>query len=233
MLTILITITFISCNNSTNNKKEIIKLNIESKENIKEIEQGFYNLNTQNFLYDKLLIGEIGKLNGLKSISIKGYKSYELNGKGKIISTYNITNNYEKYFYNKENQLIKVEYKQHNPPEIYKRFEYKYSNENILIKIIETSFKRNKKLKSEIISDKIKLDKMKEYFVGKKGTEYQINNEKQEIITFENKMVFCCGEIMDGKNKLTYHLNENGLIDSLIINGIETKKKMKFVYEYE
>jgi hypothetical protein len=231
---VLIILIFISCNNSTNNKKEIEKLDIDYREDIKNrIEKNFSILNTQNYFSDKILIGKIGKLNGFNSINIKGYRFYKLNKNGQIVSTYDISNNYDEFSYDKLNRLISVKYKQHNPPETYAEFEYKYSKENTLFEIKKISFENNKKINTEIVSDKIKFDKMKKYFVRKKETEYLINNDERKIITYENRMIFCCGEIMNGKNKLTYYLNKNGLIDSLIINGIETKREMKFVYEYE
>ena len=47
-------------------------------------------------------------------------------------------------------------------------------------------------------------------------------------------MGFCCGEWMKGNNQITYYLaEENGRIDSLVINGIESGDKMKFDYVYE
>ncbi len=57
--------------------------------------------------------------------------------------------------------------------------------------------------------------------------------ELEAFINYRGKMIFCCGEIMKEKNKLTYFLNKNQLIDSLVIESLETDKKMSFEYEYQ
>lgn len=38
---------------------------------------------------------------------------------------------------------------------------------------------------------------------------------------------------MDGRNKLTYFYNKNMLFDSLIIEGVQSNKQLKFDYEYK
>lgn len=189
-----------------------------------------------NFLSGQLLIGKRHALKGFSSLNIAGHRSYELDGKGNITSTYDISNNYGVFTYDQKERLIKAESKQHNPPEIYYKTEYEYSSTDQVIKIIKTSYKNNQVEKEEVIEDQITLhaDSVKNDFFAKPQKEdYFLNPDTQEIITFKDDMTFCCGVMMKGTNKLTYYLNQNELIDSLVITGLESQKKLKFEYEYK
>jgi len=216
---------FISCNYSTNKG---------SKTSLEEanIEKTFSKLIVKDFLSNKLLISKKGKLKGFKSLNIKGYRLYELDKKGNIIQTSDISNNYSVYSYDEKNRLIKHEIKQHNPSEIYHETKYRYSNNDSLIEVIKISYEDNKPLKSEVFKEDISMNSQP-FSTNTNKNNFYISPNKNKIITYENEMIFCCGEIMEGKNKLIYYINQNELIDSLIIKGIDSDKQMKFEYEYQ
>lgn len=202
-----------------------------------KIEKGFSKLSIENYLSDnQLLISKKGTLKGFKSLNIKGYRLYELDEKGNITTEYfGISNNYSVYTYDKKNRLIKSENKQHNPPEVYNSAEYKYSDKDSVIEIIRTSYEDNAPTDIEVVNDSIWLDSKgleKAYFQNEKSDDFYINTKRGEIITYKDKMIFCCGVIMKGRNKLTYYFNENERFDSLIIEGIESGTRKKFEYEY-
>ncbi len=178
----------------------------------------------------------MGKKKNFKSLNITGHRLYELDGKGNITASYDISNNYSVYFYDKKNRLVGSENKLHSPPEVYCKSEYHYSDFDSVNQIIRISYKNNEPISKEVITDKMDLDAKKvvsSYFKNEIDNEYFFNDRKFELIAFKDKMIFCCGRIMEGKNKLTYYLDHDDLIDSLIVEGMESKKKLKFEYIYE
>ncbi|MDG5491990.1 hypothetical protein [Psychroserpens sp. SPM9] len=201
-----------------------------------KIEDGFLKAPIDSYWHDKLLIGKKDKLKGLKSLNIKGHRFYELDANGNITAIYDISNNYEVLTYDAKNRLVKSEIKQHTPPEVYYDVVYNYSKNDSVIEIQKTSYADNKLVKREIIKEDILLnsDDVKQLnFTSKQKNDYYFSAIKNELLTYSEKMVFCCGVIMDGKNKLTYYLNKNELIDSLIIESLENNKTMTFEYVYE
>jgi hypothetical protein len=227
-LILIFILNFIGCDKPSKNDNKSNNL----KEDKTILEKGFSKLDTIDFMSDRLLISKKNNLKGFKSLNIKGHRFYELDKKGNIILTSDISNNYSVYTYDKDNRLIKSENKQHHPPRIYNEIEYKYSNEDLVIEIIKTSYENNKPLNTEVIKDNILLNH-KSFFVNKKQVDFYINSNKDKIIAYDSDMVFCCGNILKGKNKLTYYINKNELIDSLVIENINNSKKMNFKYQYE
>lgn len=76
-------------------------------------------------------------------------------------------------------------------------------------------------------------DVIKRYFESISINDFYMSSDKDEIIVYEDEMVFCCGVVMRGKNQLVYHINEKELIDSLVILSIESGEVVKFEYVYE
>jgi len=248
---LLLLLLFFSCDNATNENRieKFDKVKADSIAIIDKvkpaneiqnfeikIEKGFSKLSSTGYLSDKLLISKNGKLRGFKKLNIKGHKLYTLDREGNITATYDISNNYSVYTYDNKNRLIKSENKNHSPPEVYYDVEYKYSKQDSLIEKKITSYRKNIAVKRDIIRDKTLLNKKgmnKVYFENRLRNDHYINKDKGEIITYADKMIFCCGLIMKGKNKLTYYFNKHDLIDSLVIEGMESKEIKKFEYEYE
>lgn len=226
----------------TKTRKESIKESVGSKSNFSDdklkdlVKEGYSIQKKEDYLSDKLLIAKKGKLKGYKSLNIKGHQLYKLDEQGNIIETYDISNNYSIYTYDQKNRLVKSENKQHTPPEVYYDVAYKYSKADSVVEIKTTSYKNNEPIKTDIKRKDIALsekDVKRDCFENKKNIDVYINPEKDIMVVYEDELIFCCGNIMNGKNKLIYHVNENELIDSLIIIGMESGKRMKFEYEYE
>ncbi|MEM6806324.1 MAG: hypothetical protein AAF696_33305 [Bacteroidota bacterium] len=85
-------ICFFSCEDPTN--KESDKHKTEA-----EIEEGFFKINSSEYLSRQLLIGKKENLAGVSSINIKGDRHYSFDGKANITASYDITNNYAVYSY--------------------------------------------------------------------------------------------------------------------------------------
>ncbi len=200
------------------------------------LDPGFLPLDSTYLLAEKLLIGKKESLEGVQSLNIAGHRLYHLDRHGNITGTYDISNNYSIYTYDKEKRLVKSENKQHSPPETYNDVNYSYNENDEIIKITRTSYKDNEPTNQEIQTEGIKLDAgglKQSYFQKKIGEGYFIHPKKREWITFEEEMVFCCGRIMEDDNKLTYYFNADERIDSLVIEGLTSKKRLHFEYEYE
>ncbi|MEM8898399.1 MAG: hypothetical protein AAGC85_09860 [Bacteroidota bacterium] len=199
------------------------------------IEKGFIKLSIEDYFFENLIISKIGKLKGINSLSITGYSVYTFDGKENIIRREDITNNFVVYSYDMKGRLLEFEVKQHTTQEAYYTESYRYSSQDSVIEIIKTSSRESEPVEKEVINDSIFLNAeavKARFFKSRTPYDYYINQEIGKIITYEDKMVFCCGVIMDGKNKLTYHFNEAEMIDSLVIEGLETKERMRFRYEY-
>ncbi len=226
-----------------NTKEENIKvsessdLNASVEKPIDLIKKGYTIQSKANYLSGKLLVAKKGKLKGYKSLNIKGHQFYEFDKRGNIKATYyGISNNYSIYTYDKKNRLVKSENKQHTPPEVFNDMEYKYSKTDSVIEITTTSYKNNEPINTKLENKDISLsekDVKKVHFENNRNSDIYMNSEKDKIVAYEDEMLFCCGVEMKGKNKLIYHMNENELIDSLIIVGMENGKRMKFEYQYE
>ncbi|MDW3652820.1 MAG: RHS repeat domain-containing protein [Bacteroidia bacterium] len=201
-----------------------------------EIEEGFTALNLEEYLSGHLLIGKKSSLKGLTALHIKGDRSYEFDERGNILAVYDISNNYTVYSYDDKDRLVKFEIKQHTPAETYHEVLYTYSGTDSVIEIQKSSITDGEMRLSEAVKEHISLDaeRVKElYFLKEKDHEFYIHEEKGEILTYEEDMIFCCGVLMKGQNKLTYFIKQNGRIDSLIIRSMEEDNEMKFEYEYD
>lgn len=199
------------------------------------IDEGFLKLHNEDYLFQSLILSKKEKLKGVKSLSIRGYCAYTFDGRGNILRKEDITNNFSVYSYDKKNRLIEFEVKQHTTQEAYYTESYRYSGQDSVVEIIKISSGENEPVEKEVINENIFLDTEEVramHFKSRTAYDHYINKDEGIIITYENKMVFCCGEIMDGKNKLSYYFNENEMIDSLVIEGIESNRRMHFRYEY-
>jgi len=241
IIPILIVSSFsISCN--SNAKENEVKKSVDSGQNIDIsnskalIKEGYTVQSKEDFLSDNLLIAKKNKLKGYNSLNIKGHRLYKLDKRGNILEKHDISNNYSVYSYDKKNRLVKSENKQHTTDETYYKVIYKYSQTDSLIEISTTKYKDSKPTETVTKNKEISLhanDVRSKHFQNNRSSQVFFNPEKSELVTYEDEMIFCCGEIMKGKNKLTYYINEDELIDSLIIVGLEKGNRMKFIYEYE
>jgi len=188
-----------------------------------------------NFLIGRFLIGKEAKLVGYNSLNIKGDRLYEFDENGNITATYfGISNNYDNYSYDKSNRLIKVERKQHNPPETYGITKYYYSENDEIIKVITTKLENNLPVKIDTLNDRKSLANLEpNYYKRLIKQKYFSNINKNIVTTVQDNLSFCCGFIMKGKNELTYYLNDDELIDSLVIKGIDNNKSRTLLYEYK
>ena len=221
-------ICFFSCDNP-------LKKDGDKHKSEVEIVEGFVKINSSEYLSRQLLIGKKENLAGISSLNIKGDRHYSFDGKANITSSYDMTNNYAVYSYDEKDRLIKFEIKQHNPPETYHEVVYTYSSSDSVIEIKKSYLENGVMQITEIKDEGISLDHMgvKElYFQDKDLNQLYLDKENREIITYKNDLIFCCGVLMKGKNKLSYYLNENGRIDSLVIRSLEEEDQMKFEYEY-
>jgi hypothetical protein len=197
-------------------------------------QKGYNDVDMSNYLSDRFLIAQQRDLKGFKSLHIEGHGYYELDGRGNIIGHSDITNNHQKYFYDRRDRLVRAEYWQHSPPECYTKREYFYSRGNQLRKLIERRYKDSVEIETKVITQDSILIENGNFFKEKKDIDYLISSDRKEVVFFDADMGFCCGEWMKGNNQITYYLaEENGRIDSLVINGIESGDKMKFDYVYE
>lgn len=199
-------------------------------------ETDFEPFDISEYLSMKLLIGksETFKKQKIRKLNILGHETYLINSKGLISNTTNISNNYSTYMYTKSGLLRKIILKQHSPPLKYHSTLFSYK-QGKLYQILLSKYEQSPKKKEEtIITDISKLRRYENYFkVHKNNENYVINRAKRIIKTFQNDLIFCCGKLMPGKNKLQYYYNENNLIDSLVINSLVSNKKMVFEYEYD
>lgn len=200
-------------------------------------ESDFVAFDVSNFQSGNLLIGNRNSLseNNVAELNIIGYNAYEFNTTGLITKKVNITNDFSEFFYNKEGNLSKVLLRQHNPKLTYFERVYHYSGKD-LIEVVETKFNNKSEVeKREVITNSTELKKMnKPLFKRALGlSKYKIDTTNRIIMTYRSDLVFCCGEKMDGNNRLLYYYNQNDLIDSLVIKKVGFNKKMKFVYDYQ
>ncbi len=188
-----------------------------------------------NFLIGRFLIGNEKKLVGYNSLNIKGDRLYVFDENGNITATYfGISNNYDNYSYDKSNRLIKEERKQHNPPETYGTTEYYYSENDEIIKVVTTILENNLPVKIDSLIDRKRLENLEpNYYKRLLKQKYFSNVDKNIVTTVQDNLSFCCGFIMKGKNELTYYLNDDELIDSLVIKGIDNNKSRTLLYEYK
>lgn len=105
---------------------------------------------------------------------------------------------------------------------------------NIPIPKVVSKYNQHTKERTQYTNtDATSLQKSIHNFIDNRSTgPYKINRAKQIILSYGNDLVFCCGELMPGKNSMHYYYNKNQLIDSLVINGLESQKKMTFKYVY-
>jgi len=188
-----------------------------------------------DYLGNDILLGKDKILKEFQSVNIKGYQSYKLDNSGNIIEIQNPSNNYSSYTYDELNRMIKHDLKQHVPPETYTAYIYNYNDNDSLNGITEEIYKHNILVRSENINDRDlrnSSEVFNQLFRNHSKNDFYINLKKTEIVTYEENMIFCCGEMMTGKNKLTYYIDSSNIIDSLIIYNFQSKSKLNFKYEY-
>jgi len=230
-----------SCNTSTKaNSTETPMITVSDSLNAPStelyIEDSYTKESKADYLSDKFVIAKNGRLKGYTSLNIKGHRYYDIDKAGHITAVHDISNNYGVYTYDQKNRLIKSENKQHHPAEVYYSIAYTYSEADSVMAITTTSYKANKPIKTETTDKDILLSKndiLRKHFKGKSTSDFYISPHKDKIVAYEDDMIFCCGVIMKGKNKLVYYLNKNELIDSLSITGISSGEHMTFEYVYE
>lgn len=256
---VLVLLTMFACDNVTNKSKEQHQaletvLNTDSIVNKKPSEQDVIvkanksdtvqavkeSINLEPFEIDKflvgrLLIGNAKKLVGYSSLNIKGHRLYEFDKNGNLTATYfGISNNYDNYSYDKRNRLIKEERKQHNPSETYGTTEYYYSESDEITKVVITKLENNLPVKTDTLIDRKRIANLEpNYYKRLIKQKYFYNINKNIVTTVQGNLSFCCGFIMKGKNELTYYLNDDYLIDSLVIKGIDNDKNKTLIYEYK
>ncbi|MFK7749675.1 MAG: hypothetical protein AB8B65_14860 [Kordia sp.] len=200
-------------------------------------ETGFEPFDASEYMTTQLLIGksEIFAKEKIYKMHIRGHDSYKINSQGLITALYNISNNYGEYTYTKSGLLKTKATKQHTPALTYYLETFYYKKDGTLQKSTVSRFdQQTKETIKETITDTIALQKNARIFKRSSGkASFKINQKKRIILIYGTDLGFCCGELMPGKNSLHYYYNENQLIDSLVINGLESPhKKMVFEYEY-
>ncbi len=213
----------------------IVKSNNNDTVPTEKENRNFESFGIDNFLIGRFLIGVEEKLVGFNSLNIKGDRLYEFDKNGNITATYfGISNNYDNYFYDKRNKLVKEERKQHNPPETYGTTEYYYSENDEIIKVVTTKLENNLPVKIDTLIDSKRLENLEpNHYKRRTKQKYFTNINKNIVTTVQENLGFCCGFIMKGKNELTYYLNDDYLIDSLVIKGIDNDKSRTLIYEYK
>lgn len=198
-------------------------------------ETGFEPYDASEYLSTQLLIGKSKTFTKEKihNLHIVGENSYKINRQGLIAALYNISNNYSEYSYTKSGLLKTIAIKQHTPALTYYQETFQYQKDGALQKSrISRYNQQTKQTTKETITDTIALQKTVRNFKRVSDTSFKINHKKRIILTYGNDLVFCCGELMPDKNSLQYYYNENQLIDSVVINGLTSDKKMTFKYKY-
>ncbi|WP_420570888.1 hypothetical protein [Kordia sp.] len=199
-------------------------------------ETGYEPFDASEYLSTQLLIGksETFRKEKIKSLFVAGDNSYEINHQGLITAQYDISNNYSEFTYTESGLLKTIAYKQHSPALTYHEETLYYKKDKTLQKSVVSSYnQQTKETTTKTITDLRKLKKKGSYFkVNANKESFKINREKRILLTYGNDLLFCCGELMPGKNSLHYYYVENQLIDSLVINGLESGKKMVFKYTY-
>jgi hypothetical protein len=217
-----------------NGKSELMK-NYNDKKSFDD--SNFIDADVSNFLSNNLLIGrqDMFRENNITSLNIRGYQSYQLNDLGLITEVIDMTNNFSEYRYDMKGNPITILYKQHSPKLTYYEENRHYSKNGKLKKVIKTRFNSESKIKKqESFSNSDDLSEIKDLFQkALKFKSYKIDTTRRLILNYRSDLLFCCGRIMEGKNRLLYYYGTNGLIDSLAIKGLNSGKTMSFVYEYE
>ncbi|MEM6719285.1 MAG: hypothetical protein AAF611_08235 [Bacteroidota bacterium] len=208
----------------------------QSKETLAAVEEtDFEPFDASDYLSMKLLIGKsaVFQKEKIHNLHVEGYNSYDINPQGLITAQYDISNNYSEYSYTKAGLLKSIIHKQHTPAVTYYTNELFYAKDGTLQKSEITKYnQQTKQTTKQTVTASNKLQKNLDYFKVSNEESFTINRKKRIIRTYKNDLFFCCGETMPGKNKLQYYYNQNQLIDSLVINGLDSKKKMTFVYKY-
>ncbi|WP_298509166.1 hypothetical protein [uncultured Kordia sp.] len=233
----------ISCKQEKQPKKAIETSqeldSIPQKEAIITVDEtGFEPFDASEYLSAQLLIGrsEDFKKEKIQNLHLEGYGLFHINDQGLITARYDISNNYSEYKYTKDGLLKFIANKVHTPAYTHYSKEWFYKKDGSIRKAVEIRYDRETKQKTEnIITDQKELAKENIPYSGGIITKepFKINRAKRIMLSYGNDLVFCCGELMPGKNSLHYYYNENQLIDSLVINGLKSPyKKMTFKYSY-
>ncbi len=222
--------------NEKPSKQAVIKKHNQSnKVQTKKESTNLESFGIDNFLIGRFLIGKEEKLVGYNSLNIKGDRLYKFDKNGNITSAYfGITNNYDNYYYDKSNRLTKEERKQHNPPETYGTTEYYYSKNDEITKVVTTKLDNNLPVKTDTLIDRKRLENLEPNYYKRLIKQNYFSSSNDNIVTtVQSNLSFCCGFIMKGKNELTYYLNDDYLIDSLAIKGLDNDKNKTLIYEYK
>lgn len=198
-------------------------------------ETGFESFDASEYLSTQLLIGKSKTFTKEKihNLHIVGENSYKVNRQGLIVALYNISNNYGEYTYTKSGLLKTTATKQHIPALTYYQETFHYQKNGAVQKSLISRYNQHTKQSTkETNTDTIALKKQVRKFKLVSDVAFKINRKKRIILTYGNDLVFCCGELMPGKNSIHYYYSENQLIDSVVINGLTSDKKMTFTYKY-
>ena len=192
-------------------------------------------ISVESYYAQRLLIGVPHVLKGYESVNIAGYAYFELDSNAYIIGTYDISNNFSRYTYDEHGRVVNAQNRTHTPPELYSELRYLYSDEDSTVTIESRRYKEDKVIETESRVETLKTDQQarRDFFKPPVDHVYLKAPSRSEIITHIPDMHFCCRERMPGPNELTYHLNADQRIDSLVISGIDSGKSMTFKYEYE
>jgi len=210
--------------------------NNRSKDHFTVDETGFESFDASDYLSGQLLAGKssVFQKENIRTLLVLGHDFYKINSQGLITAKYDISNNYSEFTYTKDGLLQSIAYKQHSPELTYYTKKLHYRKDGTLLKSEITRYdQQTKQTTKETITEAKALQESLDYF--KVPTEYapfQINRQKRILLTYRNDLLFCCGVTMPGKNSLQYHYSDNQLIDSVVINSLESDKKLTFTYEY-
>lgn len=220
----------------TSQKHDSIPKVVQSPAVIPIDETDFEPFDASEYFTTQVLIGKSETFikQKIKNLHIVGENSYKINPQGLITALYNISNNYSEYTYTKSGLLKTKKIKQHTPALTYYQETFYYKKDGTVQKSVVSKYDQHTKESTQkTIVDTVSLKKSIVNFKGRGSREpFKINHEKRIILSYGSDLVFCCGELMPWKNSLQYYYNKNQLIDSVVINGLESGKKMVFKYEY-
>lgn len=242
LLILSIFIVFTECKQT--DKSKHIESQFEKEQNESEIlevkddsfnSEEFDPIDLKDYVYSGFLIGKKKSLikNNISKLNISGYSSFEFNKKGLITKIENITNNYFEFIYDKNENLIKVSNKLRSNNKTYAETEYKFVENDSLVAVVNTVYNEQNEVESREISTALDNTDDQFSFVVDNAEEFKVNSKKEMILNYQGNIFLCCGESMMGKNRLIYYYADKGLIDSLEITNLITKRKKVFEYKYQ
>lgn len=200
-------------------------------------EPGFDTVDISSFLSNYLLIGNEESLlaNDIRTVDIKDYSQYELNKKAQVVVSREYDSDvYVEFRYTENGMLESATHRLHSQPNFRHESVHVYSENGELTKVINIDSDSSLSSDShDTISDPLELAKFHP-FTFRRAIEfnsYYLDKPLNRILTYRNTIVF--GSLMmTGQNELAYYLNPSGLIDSLLISGIDNDETVTFYYEH-